>query len=217
MKIAPSMLSCDFAKMGDELIRIDKGGADWIHLDVMDGHFVPNITIGPAIVSALRQYSKLPFDVHLMIDYPLDYIEQFAKAGADIITFHIEAKSDIQATIDKIKSLGVKPGLVINPKTSAEEVFPYLEQVDLILVMTVEPGFGGQSFMADMLPKVTAIKEKAKELGKDMLVEIDGGVNDKTISQAAKFGVDVCVSGTGVFKASDAKEAIDNLKRLSEV
>ncbi len=217
MKIAPSMLSCDFAKMGDELIRIDKGGADWIHLDVMDGHFVPNITIGPAIVSALRQYSKLPFDVHLMIDYPLDYIEQFAKAGADIITFHIEAKSDIQATIDKIKSLGVKPGLVIKPKTSAEEVFPYLEQVDLILVMTVEPGFGGQSFMADMLPKVTAIKEKAKELGKDMLVEIDGGVNDKTISQAAKFDVDVCVSGTGVFKASDAKEAIDNLKRLSEV
>lgn len=217
MKIAPSMLSCDFAKMGDELIRIDKGGADWIHLDVMDGHFVPNITIGPAIVSALRQYSKLPFDVHLMIDYPLDYIEQFAKAGADIITFHIEAKSDIQATIDKIKSLGVKPGLVIKPKTSAEEVFPYLEQVDLILVMTVEPGFGGQSFMADMLPKVTAIKEKAKELGKDMLVEIDGGVNDKTISQAAKFSVDVCVSGTGVFKASDAKEAIDNLKRLSEV
>ena len=178
MKIAPSMLSCDFAKMRDELIRIDKGGADWIHLDVMDGHFVPNITIGPAIVSALRQYSKLPFDVHLMIDYPLDYIEQFAKAGADIITFHIEAKSDIQATIDKIKSLGVKPGLVIKPKTSAEE---------------------------------------AKELGKDMLVEIDGGVNDKTISQAAKFGVDVCVSGTGVFKASDAKEAIDNLKRLSEV
>ena len=217
MKIAPSMLSCDFAKMGDELIRIDKGGADWIHLDVMDGHFVPNITIGPAIVSALRQYSKLPFDVHLMIDYPLDYIEQFAKAGADIITFHIEAKSDIQATIDKIKSLGVKPGLVIKPKTSAEEVFPYLEQVDLILVMTVEPGFGGQSFMADMLPKVTAIKEKAKELGKDMLVEIDGGVNDKTISQAAKLGVDVCVSGTGVSNASDAKEAIDNFKRLSEV
>lgn len=215
MKIAPSMLSCDFAKMGDELVRIDKGGADWIHLDVMDGHFVPNITIGPAIVSALRPYSRLPFDVHLMIDYPLDYIEQFAKAGADIITFHVEAKSDIQETIDKIKSFDVKPGLVIKPKTPAEEVFPYLEQVDLILVMTVEPGFGGQSFMADMLPKVTAIKEKAKELGKEVLVEIDGGVNDKTISQAAEFGVDVCVSGTGVFKAPDAKEAIDNLKRLS--
>ncbi len=165
MKIAPSMLSCDFAKMGDELIRIDKGGADWIHLDVMDGHFVPNITIGPAIVSALRQYSKLPFDVHLMIDYPLDYIEQFAKAGADIITFHIEAKSDIQATIDKIKSLGVKPGLVIKPKTSAEEVFPYLEQVDLILVMTVEPGFGGQSFYGRYASESYCYKRKSQRIG----------------------------------------------------
>ena len=217
MKIAPSMLSCDFSKMGEELIRIDKGGADWIHLDVMDGHFVPNITIGSPIVAALRPHSELPFDVHLMIDYPLDYIEQFAKAGADIITFHVEAKSDIQATIDKIKSFGIKPGLVIKPNTPAESAFPYLEDIDLVLVMTVEPGFGGQSFMADMLPKVTSIKEKAKEIGKEMLVEIDGGVNEKTISQAAKFGVDVCVSGTGVFKASDAKEAIDNLKRLSEV
>ena len=217
MKIAPSMLSCDFSKMGEELIRIDKGGADWIHLDVMDGHFVPNITIGSPIVAALRPHSELPFDVHLMIDYPLDYIEQFAKAGADIITFHVEAKSDIQATIDKIKSFGIKPGLVIKPNTPAESAFPYLEDIDLVLVMTVEPGFGGQSFMADMLPKVTSIKEKAKEIGKEMLVDIDGGVNDKTISQAAKFGVDVCVSGTGVFKASDAKEAIDNLKRLSEV
>ena len=216
MKIAPSMLSCDFAKMGEELVRIDKGGADWIHLDIMDGHFVPNITIGPAIVSALRPYSKLPFDVHLMIDYPFDYIEQFAKAGADIITFHVEAKSDIQATIDKIKSFGVKPGLVIKPKTPAEAVFPYLKEVDLILVMTVEPGFGGQSFMADMMPKVTAIKDKAKEIGIDMLVEVDGGIGDKTIAQAAAVGVDVCVSGTGVFKAPDAKEAIANLKKLSD-
>lgn len=216
MKIAPSMLSCDFAKMGEELVRIDKGGADWIHLDVMDGHFVPNITIGPAIVAALRPYSDLPFDVHLMIDYPFDYIEQFAKAGADIITFHVEAKSDIQETIDKIKSFGVKPGLVIKPNTPAEAVFPYLNEVDLILVMTVEPGFGGQSFKADMMPKVTAIKDKAKEMGIDMIVEVDGGISDKTIAQAAAVGVDVCVSGTGVFKASNAKEAIENLKKLSE-
>lgn len=215
MKIAPSMLSCDFAKMGEELVRIDKGGADWIHLDIMDGHFVPNITIGPAVVAALRPHSNLPFDVHLMIDYPLDYIEQFAKAGADIITFHIEAKSDIKETIDKIKSFGVKPGLVIKPKTPAEAVFPYLNEVDLILVMTVEPGFGGQSFMADMMPKVTAIKSKAKEMGINMLVEVDGGISDKTIAQAATVGVDVCVSGTGVFKVPDAKQAIDNLKTLS--
>ena len=213
MKIAPSMLSCDFAKMGDELIRIDKGGADWIHLDVMDGHFVPNITIGPAIVSALRQYSKLPFDVHLMIDYPLDYIEQFAKAGADIITFHIEAKSDIQATIDKIKSLGVKPGLVIKPKTSAEEVFPYLEHVDLILVMTVEPGFGGQSFMPEMMPKVKEIKRECQRRGlNNILIEADGGIGRDTIEQASEAGVDVCVAGTAVFRAADPAKAIELFK-----
>lgn len=216
MKIAPSMLSCDFSKMGEELIRIDKGGADLIHLDVMDGHFVPNITIGPDIVAALRPYSKLPFDVHLMIDYPFDYIEQFSKAGADIITFHVEAKSDIDATIEKIESFGVKPGLVIKPNTPAESVFPYLDRVYMILVMTVEPGFGGQSFMTDMLPKVKVIKEKAREMGLDILVEVDGGVNEKTIGQAADSGVDVSVSGTGVFKAESAEQAIKNLKQISD-
>lgn len=216
MKIAPSMLSCDFSKMGEELIRIDKGGADLIHLDVMDGHFVPNITIGPDIVAALRPYSKLPFDVHLMIDYPFDYIEQFSKAGADIITFHVEAKSDIDATIEKIESFGVKPGLVIKPNTPAESVFPYLDRVYMILVMTVEPGFGGQSFMADMLPKVKAIKEKAREMGLDILVEVDGGVNEKTIGQAADLGVDISVSGTGVFRAESAEQAIKNLKQISD-
>lgn len=213
MKIAPSMLSCDFAKMGEELIRIDKGGADWIHLDVMDGHFVPNLTIGPGIVAALRPYSKLPFDVHLMIDYPLNYIEAFSKAGADIITFHAESKSDILDTISLIKSFNIRPGLVIKPKTPAEAVFPYLNRLDLVLVMTVEPGFGGQSFMEDMLPKVTAIKNEAKRIGKEILVEIDGGVNERTIPKAFEYGVDVCVSGTGVFKAPNAEEAILRLKR----
>lgn len=216
MKIAPSMLSCDFAKMGEETVRIDKAGADLIHLDVMDGHFVPNITIGPDIVGALRKYTDLPFDVHLMIDYPFDYIEQFSKAGADIITFHVEAKSDIQATIDKIKSNGVKAGLVIKPNTPAESVFPYLDQLYMVLVMTVEPGFGGQSFMADMMPKVRQIKNKAKELGVDILVEADGGISAKTIAQAAAAGVDISVSGTGVFKAEDAAEAIRTLKELSD-
>lgn len=216
MKIAPSMLSCDFAKMGEETVRIDKAGADLIHLDVMDGHFVPNITIGPDIVSALRKYTDLPFDVHLMIDYPFDYIDQFSKAGADIITFHVEAKSDIQATIDKIKANGVKAGLVIKPNTPAESVFPYLDQLYMVLVMTVEPGFGGQSFMADMMPKVGQIKDKAKELGVDILVEADGGISAKTIEQAAAAGVDISVSGTGVFKAEDAAEAIRTLKALSD-
>lgn len=216
MKIAPSMLSCDFAKMGEETVRIDKAGADLIHLDVMDGHFVPNITIGPDIVGSLRKYTDLPFDVHLMIDYPFDYIEQFSKAGADIITFHVEAKSDIQATIDKIKSNGVKAGLVIKPNTPAERVFPYLDQLYMVLVMTVEPGFGGQSFMADMMPKVRQIKDKAKELGVNILVEADGGISAKTIAQAAAAGVDISVSGTGVFKAEDAAEAIRTLKELSD-
>ncbi len=212
MKVAPSLLSCDFAKMGDEVIRIDKAGADLIHLDVMDGHFVPNITIGPAIVKAVRPYTELPFDVHLMIDYPLDYIDAFADAGADIITFHLESMSDPDLTIEKIKGHGIKAGVVIKPGTPAEAVFPYLDRVYMVLVMTVEPGFGGQSFMADMMPKVTAIKAEAAKRGLDILVEVDGGISDKTVYAAAEAGVDIVVSGTGVFKAEDPAEAIRILK-----
>ena len=212
MKVAPSLLSCDFSKMGEEVKRVDEAGADWIHLDVMDGHFVPNLTIGPAIVAAVRPYTKLPFDVHLMIDYPLDYIEQFAKAGADIITFHVESESDPLETIEKIKAAGIKPGIVIKPKTPAEAVFPYLDKVYMVLVMTVEPGFGGQSFMADMLPKVSEIKAECKKRGLNVLIEVDGGITDKTVAAAAAVGVDVCVSGTGVFKADDTSAAIAALK-----
>ncbi len=212
MKVAPSLLSCNFARMGDEIIRIDKAGADLIHLDVMDGHFVPNLTIGPAIVAAVRPFTALPFDVHLMIDYPLDYIDAFADAGADIITFHIEAMSDPLATIDKIRSRGVKPGIVIKPATPASDIFPYLDKVYMVLVMTVEPGFGGQSFMADMMPKVTAIKAECARRGLDVLVEVDGGISEKTVGAAAAAGVDICVSGTGVFKAEDAAKAIAALQ-----
>ena len=212
MKVAPSLLSCDFARMGEEIKKVDKAGADWIHLDVMDGHFVPNLTIGPAIVSAVRPYTKLPFDVHLMIDYPLDYIDAFADAGADIITFHIESMSDILMTIDKIRSRNIKPGLVIKPNTPAEDVFPYLDKVYMILVMTVEPGFGGQSFMADMMPKVTAIKNECARRNLNVLVEVDGGISEKTASTASKAGVDVCVSGTGVFKAQDTAAAVAAIK-----
>ncbi|MBR2177435.1 MAG: ribulose-phosphate 3-epimerase [Clostridia bacterium] len=212
MKVAPSLLSCDFAKMGEEIVRVDKAGADLIHLDVMDGHFVPNLTIGPAIVKAVRPYTTLPFDVHLMIDYPLDYIDAFADAGADIITFHLESMSDPQTTIEKIKSRGVKPGVVIKPGTPADVVYPYLEKVDMVLVMTVEPGFGGQAFMEDMMPKVTAIKAEIQKRGLDVLVEADGGISEATAAIASKAGVDVCVSGTGIFKAKDAAEAIRILK-----
>ena len=216
MKIAPSFLSCDFSKLGEELVRMDKAHADLIHLDVMDGHFVPNITFGAPVIKWARPYTKLPFDVHLMISEPHRYIKDFAQAGADIITFHTECGSDISSTIDLISSYGIKPGLVIKPNTPASDVFPYLDKLYMVLIMTVEPGFGGQSFMADILPKVKEIKDYAKSIGKEILIEADGGINETTIAQCAQAGIDICVSGTGVFKAENAENAIAQLKALCE-
>lgn len=214
MQIAPSLLSCDFAVMGSEIERMDRAGADYMHLDVMDGDFVPNLTFGAPVIKAVRGYTKVPFDVHLMISNPLRYIDDFADAGADIITFHIESKSPVKQTIEKIKSRNIKAGLVIKPNTMAEAVFPYLEMLDWVLVMTVEPGFGGQKFMAQHLDKVRKIKAQAKKINKEITLEIDGGVGEGNIKEAFDAGVDVCVAGTSVFKAPDSAQAIANLKAL---
>ncbi|QVY63242.1 ribulose-phosphate 3-epimerase [Cytobacillus gottheilii] len=212
VKIAPSILSADFARLGEEIKDVEAGGADYIHVDVMDGHYVPNITIGPLVVEAIRPITDLPLDVHLMIEHPDQYIEAFARAGANYITVHVEACTHLHRTIQLIKSYGVKAGVVLNPATPAEMIKPILEDVDMVLLMTVNPGFGGQKFIPSVLPKIKAIRNWADELGLDLKIEVDGGVNEETAKLCVEAGANVLVAGSAVFNEKDRAKAIAALR-----
>lgn len=212
VKIAPSILSANFAKLGEEITEVENSGADYIHVDVMDGHFVPNITIGPLIVEAIRPVTDLPLDVHLMIENPDRYIPSFAKAGASIISVHQEACPHLHRTIQLIKDQGVKAGVVINPATPVEMIKETLSYVDLVLVMTVNPGFGGQSFIHETLPKIKLLDELRKEHQYSFELEVDGGVNAETAKLCTDAGADVLVAGSAIFNKEDRKAAIAEIR-----
>lgn len=213
IKIAPSILSSDFARLGEEVKDVEACGADYIHVDVMDGHFVPNITIGAPIVRALRPVTNLPLDVHLMIENPDHYIEEFADAGADILTVHAEACPHLHRTIQLIKSKGVKAGVVINPATPVDAIKHVIEDVDLVLLMTVNPGFGGQAFIERVVPKIAEVKKLADDLGVSPEIEVDGGVNKETARKCIEAGATVLVAGSAVYNMEDRKSAIESLRQ----
>jgi len=214
IKIAPSILSADFRCLEEEIKKVEKAGADYIHIDVMDGHFVPNITIGPLIVKAARKCTKLPLDVHLMIENPDKYIPDFAKAGADIITIQVEASKSLAEDVELIKQNDVAAGVVVNPATPVEEVYSVLDKISMVLLMSVNPGFEGQKFMPEVLPKIKKLQAEIKKRKLKVEIEVDGGINLETAPQVVKAGANVLVAGSAIYYAKDYKKAIKQLKSL---
>lgn len=214
VKIAPSILSADFTRLGDEIKNVEQGGADYIHFDVMDGLFVPNISIGIPVLESVRKITELPLDVHLMIERPVRYAQRFAEAGADIINIHIEADSmdENLRALSMIRKAGRKPAVTLKPETPAGEVLPYIGLVELVLIMTVEPGFGGQGFMADMLPKIREVREYMNLKNPDCELQVDGGINPETARLCVGAGADVLVAGSDIFKSADRKKRIAELR-----
>ena len=212
IKIAPSILSADFSRLEQEVRRAEKAGADLIHIDVMDGHFVPNITIGPVVVKSIKSKISIPLDVHLMIENPDKYIDAFAEAGADIITVHVEACEHLHETLDHIRRLSKKVGVSLNPSTSIARVEHVLKQIDMVLLMTVNPGFGGQKFIRSVLPKIKELKQMIDKVGLFVDIEVDGGIDETTAADVVKAGANILVAGTAVFKTPDIKEAIKMLR-----
>ena len=215
-KIAPSILSADFTRLYEEIKAVEEAGADYIHIDVMDGHFVPNITFGPLIVKAVRRITTLPLDVHLMISEPERYIDAFSDAGADIITFHIEASTHAHRTIQNIKERGKKVGISLNPATPLYELEYILNELDLVLIMTVNPGFEAQKFIPSVLPKVEKLRENINKRGLSIEIEVDGGINLDTIGEASRAGADVFVAGSAIFYSRDYKETIKKMREIAE-
>ena len=217
MKIAPSILAADFSKLAEEIKEVEAGGADYIHIDVMDGHFVPNISMGPLIVEAARKVTKLPLDVHLMIENPERYLEDFVRAGADIITVHVEASPHLHRTLQEIRRLGAKPGIVLNPSTPVDSIKHVLEEIDMILVMTVNPGYGGQDFIEAMLSKIGEIKEMVMSKGLNIDIEVDGGINAHNARLCKEAGANVFVAGSAIFENADRSAAISEIRSNLEV